>query len=64
MPPGAAGSWNWLEKITENRLSSRIGKRKEKKTASFSREYIFSSRAVRSSPRGTAVMRRTSCGRR
>jgi hypothetical protein len=54
IPPWPAPSWNWAEKMTENRLSSRIGNRKEKNTDSFSREYIFSSRMVRSSPRASA----------
>ena len=49
---------NCLLKITENMLSMRIGKTKEKNTASFSRKYIFSSRTVRSQPMATTLTAR------
>src|ERR671910_531343 len=44
IPPSAPS--NWLPKMTENSARSRMGNRKEKNTASFSREYIFSSGSV------------------
>jgi hypothetical protein len=40
----------WPPKITENMDNITMGKANEKKTASFSRKYIFSSRTVRSQP--------------